>query len=193
MGGTDSVVSFELITGTYVRNINYMDIAKMRSEPTSKLKLVGLVSAVALVGLLGWYFNVQQMLRDLLQWISSLGPWGSAVFVLIYILATVLFLPGMILTMGAGFLFGVLKGSILVSIASTLGAALAFVIGRYVARDWVAKKISGRENFRAIDDAVRREGWKITWAGTYGSRKRERDRSSDARPLRWIHCYTLQL
>lgn len=124
-----------------------MDIAKVRSEPTSKLQLVGLVSAVALVGLLGWYFNVQQMLRDLLQWISSLGPWGPAVFVLIYILATVLFLPGMILTMGAGFLFGVLKGSILVSIASTLGAALAFVIGRYIARDWVAKKFQAERTF----------------------------------------------
>jgi uncharacterized membrane protein YdjX (TVP38/TMEM64 family) len=73
----------------------------------------------------------------------------------------VLFLPGSILTLGAGFVFGVVRGSVLVSISATLGATAAFLVGRYLARDWVGAKIAGNEKFRAVDEAVAREGWKI--------------------------------
>lgn len=79
----------------------------------------------------------------------------------LYVLATVLFLPGWILTLGAGAVFGVIKGSILVSIGATLGATAAFLIGRHLARGWVASKTAGNPRFEAIDAAVAREGWKI--------------------------------
>jgi uncharacterized membrane protein YdjX (TVP38/TMEM64 family) len=127
----------------------------------SKAKLV--LWAVIIVALLAAarYFNVQALLRQALDWIAGLGPWGPVIFVLLYIAATVLFLPGLILTLGAGFVFGVVKGSIVVSIAATLGATAAFLVGRYLARDWVSKKIEGNTKFKAIDDAVGREGWKI--------------------------------
>ncbi len=82
-------------------------------------------------------------------------------FILIYILATVLFIPGSLLTLGAGVLFGVAWGSVWVSVASTLGATCAFVVGRYFIRDWVGKKIEKDEKFKAIDQAVAVEGWKI--------------------------------
>jgi uncharacterized membrane protein YdjX (TVP38/TMEM64 family) len=84
-----------------------------------------------------------------------------AFFVLLYVLATVLFLPGFILTLGAGVMFGVLKGSAIVSVAATLGATAAFLVGRHLARDWVASRIAGRPRFQAVDQAVAREGWKI--------------------------------
>ena len=80
---------------------------------------------------------------------------------LLYILATVLFVPGSILTLGAGFVFGVVRGMVYVSIASTIGATLAFLIGRYLARDWILRKVEGNRKFKAIDNAVGREGWKI--------------------------------
>jgi uncharacterized membrane protein YdjX (TVP38/TMEM64 family) len=83
------------------------------------------------------------------------------IFVLVYVAATVLFLPGSILTLGAGALFGVVKGSIVVSISATLGATAAFLVGRYLAQDWVARKIEGNPRFKAIDEAVAHEGWKI--------------------------------
>jgi len=86
---------------------------------------------------------------------------GAALFCFVYIAACVFFIPGALLTLGAGAIFGVIKGSILVSIASTLGAGLAFLVGRYFARDWVSKKIEGNEKFAAIDGAVANEGWKI--------------------------------
>jgi uncharacterized membrane protein YdjX (TVP38/TMEM64 family) len=73
----------------------------------------------------------------------------------------VLFLPGWILTLGAGVVYGLTKGSILVSISATLGATAAFLVGRYLAREWVAARIEGNPRFRAIDEAVAREGWKI--------------------------------
>jgi uncharacterized membrane protein YdjX (TVP38/TMEM64 family) len=98
---------------------------------------------------------------DALTWIHESGPWGPIIFILLYIIACVFFLPGSILTLGAGLLFGVVKGLIIVSIASTLGATAAFLVGRYLARGWVEKKIEKNEMFKMIDEAVAKEGWKI--------------------------------
>ena len=83
------------------------------------------------------------------------------VVVLFYVVACVLFLPGSILTIGAGFLFKLRSGTVTVSIGATLGACAAFWVGRTVARGWVAKKIAGNAKFAAIDEAVGREGFKI--------------------------------
>jgi uncharacterized membrane protein YdjX (TVP38/TMEM64 family) len=100
-------------------------------------------------------------LKKVLIWVAGLGAWGFIIYIVIYILACVFLIPGSILTLGAGVLFGVMKGSIIVSIASTLGATCAFLVGRYIARDWVSKKIQANPKFQAIDEAVAREGWKI--------------------------------
>lgn len=104
---------------------------------------------------------MQEMWTNALVWVEGLGWIGAAVFIVLYIAATVLFIPGSALTLGAGALFGVVQGSILVSVGSTLGATAAFLVGRYLARGWVAKKIDKNEKFAAIDEAVGREGWKI--------------------------------
>jgi uncharacterized membrane protein YdjX (TVP38/TMEM64 family) len=127
----------------------------------SKIKVSLVIAAVILLLAAARYFHVQELLRNALEWVGGLGAWGPLIFIAIYILACVLFLPGSVLTLGAGVLFGVIKGSIIVSISSTLGATCAFLVGRYLARDWVGKKISSNEKFQAIDDAVAREGWKI--------------------------------
>jgi uncharacterized membrane protein YdjX (TVP38/TMEM64 family) len=101
------------------------------------------------------------VLRNALDWIRGLGALAPIAFIAIYIAACVLFLPGSILTIGAGVIFGVVRGTIYVSIAATLGATAAFLVGRYFARDWIAKKLDGNVKFKAIDEAVGREGWKI--------------------------------
>ena len=106
-------------------------------------------------------FNPQVLLQQALEWIESLGSIGAIAFIGIYILATVAFLPAFILTLGAGVLFGVWWGSVYVFIGATLGAIAAFLVGRYLVRDWVAKKIAGNDKFRAIDRAVGKEGLKI--------------------------------
>src|SRR4030067_1704503 len=132
---------------------------KTSAQTRTKVKLV--LWGLLVVGLLvlAKALNAQTLLRSALDWIQSLGPWGPMTFALLYILATVLFLPGSILTPGAGVVFGVLKGSILVSISSTLGATAAFFVGRYLARGWVSKQIEGNATFKAIDEAVAHEGW----------------------------------
>ncbi|MEO6898080.1 MAG: TVP38/TMEM64 family protein [Caldimonas sp.] len=107
------------------------------------------------------YFHGQQLLEQAIDWVGQLGPWGPISFIAIYIVATVLFIPGSVLTLGAGAAFGVAWGSLYVSIASTLGATFAFLVGRYLARDAIARKIDGNQRFAAIDKAVANEGWKI--------------------------------
>ncbi len=119
--------------------------------------------AVLLAGLVtaGFLFDVGIHLRALLAWVHDQGAVGVLIFGAVYIAATVLFVPGSILTLGAGFIYGVVWGSIYISIASTIGATAAFLVGRYFARDWVASRVAGNERFAAIDRAVGREGWKI--------------------------------
>src|SRR5207245_373732 len=94
------------------------------------------------------------LLKEALDWIGGLGTLAPLAFITAYIAATVLFIPGSILTIGAGVIFGVVRGSIYVSIAATLGATAAFLVGRYLARDWVAAKIESNAKFKAIDEAV---------------------------------------
>lgn len=106
-------------------------------------------------------FNPQAILRNALQWIDSLGTVGAIAFIALYIIATVGFFPGSILTLGAGVIFGVVWGSLYVFIGATLGATAAFLVGRYLVRGWVARKIADNKKFAAIDQAVGREGLKI--------------------------------
>jgi len=131
------------------------------SSVSSKWKWVlYAIAGVALVLALK-YFHVQSLLKAALDWIGKLGPWGPVIFVGLYVVATVLFIPGSVLTLGAGAVFGVALGSVLVSISATLGATAAFLVGRYLARDAIARKIEKNEKFATIDRAVAKEGWKI--------------------------------
>ena len=96
-------------------------------------------------------------------WVESLGAWGPVVFVLGYAVAVVAFVPGSLLTLAAGAIFGVLWGVVWVFIAAVLGSAAAFLIARYVARDAVARRLAANPRFAAVDRAVGREGRKIVF------------------------------
>ncbi|HEY6000924.1 MAG TPA: TVP38/TMEM64 family protein [bacterium] len=104
---------------------------------------------------------VGEHLHRALAWVAGLGPAGAVAFVAIYVAACVLMLPGSVLGLGAGAIYGVARGTAIVSVASTLGATAAFLVGRHLARGWVARRIAGNPRFAAIDAAVGREGWKI--------------------------------
>jgi uncharacterized membrane protein YdjX (TVP38/TMEM64 family) len=105
--------------------------------------------------------NLQEFLQNTLQWINSLGAVGGIVFIGIYIIATLAFLPASILTLGAGIIFSITWGSLYVFIGSTLGATAAFLVGRYLAKGWVKEKISSYKKFATIDQAVSKKGLKI--------------------------------
>ena len=98
---------------------------------------------------------------QLQAWIATLGVWGPLVFAAFYVLATVLLLPASLLTLAAGAMFGLGIGFLTVSLASTTGAACAFLIARYAARRKVERWARARPKFRAIDLAIDEAGWKI--------------------------------
>lgn len=96
-----------------------------------------------------------------LEWVQGIGPWGAVLFAAAYVPAAVLLVPGSLLTLGAGFVFGVAKGTLVVSLGSTAGAATAFIVGRTIAHDWVARRLARRPKLAAIGRAVDSEGFKI--------------------------------
>lgn len=142
----------------------------LKFHPKSIVKMISL-SAIALVSAAtpvfaegvnqASGFNLQDIFRTALEWINNQGIVGVLVFIGLYAIATVAFVPGSLLTLGAGVIFGLAFGSIYVFFGATLGATLAFIVGRYFAREWVAKKIEGNDKFAAIDRAVSKEGFKI--------------------------------
>jgi uncharacterized membrane protein YdjX (TVP38/TMEM64 family) len=91
------------------------------------------------------------------QWIRHQGAWAPLVFSLIYILAVLFALPGSVLTISGGILFGTAWGTLLSLTSATLGASLAFLISRYLGRDFVAKITQGR--IQKIDDKIGRHGF----------------------------------
>jgi uncharacterized membrane protein YdjX (TVP38/TMEM64 family) len=97
------------------------------------------------------------------RWVESLGVWGPVVFILGYIVATVAFVPGAILTLAAGAIFGLGLGVLYVFIAAVLGASAAFLVSRYVARRRIERLVAGNARFAAIDRAVGAEGRKIVF------------------------------
>ncbi|MBI1912180.1 MAG: TVP38/TMEM64 family protein [Deltaproteobacteria bacterium] len=93
-------------------------------------------------------------------WIDNFGGWGPIVYILIYIMGTGLMLPGLPITVAGGILFGPLWGTVYVMIGATLGASLAFLIARYLGRDWVEAKMKGGR-LKELDKKVEEQGWKI--------------------------------
>jgi len=117
-----------------------------------------LLAAVAVVMVLAYLLDAGARIKDLREWISGLGVWGPAMFVLIYGVATVAALPGVALTAVAGGLFGAVTGTIAVSLGSTFGAGLAFLAARYFARQSVESWLSGNARFQKLDAMVERQG-----------------------------------
>lgn len=105
--------------------------------------------------------TIGQTVLSLIEWIRGAGVPGALVFILAYAAATVALLPGSLLTLGAGFAYGPVLGTAIVSPASVLGATLSFLLGRTVARGWITRKISGNARFSALDRAIGENGLKI--------------------------------
>jgi uncharacterized membrane protein YdjX (TVP38/TMEM64 family) len=107
------------------------------------------------------FLPVQQWLRSFNDWVGHMGAVGIFIFVGVYVAATVLLAPGAILTIGAGFAFGLWKGFLAVSAGSTIGAALAFLVARFIAREKIAAIAQRNDKFRNIDNAIGKEGAKL--------------------------------
>lgn len=114
-----------------------------------------------LIALLGSKLPLLQWFTSLKDGLAMLGVWAMPAYMLIYLLATILGLPNILLILVAGSLFGLVKGIVSVSIADTLGAIACFFLGRTIARQRIKKWIAKHPSFAQLDRAVAKKGWKI--------------------------------
>ncbi|MGH3146355.1 MAG: TVP38/TMEM64 family protein [Rubrobacter sp.] len=123
------------------------------------LALVAFVVVARLTGL-SEYISLDGVSR-LRDWINSFGIAAPLVFIAIYVVATVAFLPGTPLSLLAGLVFGPVLGTLWTVIGATIGATLAFLIGRYAARGLVEGWTANNESVRKLDEGVERQGWRM--------------------------------
>ncbi len=118
--------------------------------------VVALIAALLLFGR-----RVAGYLPEFSAWVDGLGLWGPVVFVLGYAIATVAFIPGSLLTLAGGAIFGLGQGTAFVFVGACLGATGAFLASRYMVRGAIERRVAAEPRFAAIDRAVGREAFKI--------------------------------
>jgi uncharacterized membrane protein YdjX (TVP38/TMEM64 family) len=123
--------------------------------------LVVIAGALLLTALLGR--GATRSLVMLGSWVQDHGALGPVVFVGVYAVSTVAFVPGSLLSLAAGALFGVVAGSVYVFLGATIGASAAFLIARYLARERVARRLAGDARLGAVDAAIEEEGRNVVF------------------------------
>lgn len=113
-----------------------------------------------IVGVLA-YFGTHEQLVHLLRWVEEQGAWSAVLFIVIMAVVVVFLLPGIFFTTGAGFVFGVVEGSIYVVLGTTLGAAVAFLVARYLFGERARRIIMSRGRLRAVNEEMTRHDWKV--------------------------------
>jgi len=103
---------------------------------------------------------ISEWLSSFQNWVQGYGPAGWVIFIIVYALTSFFLIPGSILTIGAGVAYG-LWGFPLVVIGATLGSGLSFLAARYVFHDRVQAKIAEYPKFKAVNEAIRDEGWRV--------------------------------
>lgn len=131
----------------------------LREQITTVAKLASLALPIALgigVGRLA-----SPYLPGFSTWVHGLGAWAPIAFVVAYVLVTICMLPAFVLTMAGGAVFGVLQGSVLVFIGSTIGAVIAFTLGRTILRERVAQQVQRNATLTVIDRVIGEDGLKL--------------------------------
>jgi uncharacterized membrane protein YdjX (TVP38/TMEM64 family) len=134
----------------------------MNNEKRSATGRLVLLTVIVLALVLAMKFlPVREWLINFNNCVGQMGVAGIFIFIAVYAVATILLAPGSILTIGAGFAFGLWKGFLAVSAGATLGASLAFLVARFIAREKIEGIARRNENFRKIDDAIGKQGAKL--------------------------------
>ncbi|MBT8438660.1 MAG: TVP38/TMEM64 family protein [Gammaproteobacteria bacterium] len=121
-------------------------------------RLIALILLISIIGLTLWHSQSIDV-EAITQRIEDFGPLAWLVFMLLYAVGTVFFFPGSVLTLAGGALFGPVLGTFLNLTSATIGAALAFLVARYLASEWVEEKTGGR--LKQLKDGVEKEGWRF--------------------------------
>lgn len=115
-------------------------------------------AALMALGRLGGHY-----VQDFVEWVQGAGAAAPILFAAGYAVATVAFVPGSILSLAAGAIFGVGWGLLYVMLGATVGSTVAFLVGRYLARDWARRRIEGDPRFAALDRNIGRQGLKLVF------------------------------
>jgi uncharacterized membrane protein YdjX (TVP38/TMEM64 family) len=125
------------------------------------LKWIVAILIVITLSILSVVLPVKGWIREFIGWVQHLGPAGVIVFIIAYAVATVLFLPGWIFTVSAGLIYGIVGGTLVALTGAVIGASLAFLVARYLLRQNIEELTRKNPRFRAIDEAIGKNGWKI--------------------------------
>ena len=125
------------------------------------LQVGGLILPVTVFVIASRFFPIADWVAQVQQKVMHLGAWSAVWYPLLYACCNVLLLPGGVLSMGGGFFFGLWWGFLIVLIGNVMGAAISFVISRWIGRRWLRRKLSHNPTLGALEPAVEREGWKI--------------------------------
>ncbi len=136
-------------------------MAKKETPRRSKWKLIAAgAGAVALVA--AWHFlPLRVWFKTIETWTDGLGGFGPILYGLLYLVAEILMVPGAILMIGAGYLFGTTVGMAVVWPAATLAAAISFLVARHLAREKVERLARRHRKFKALDGAIGEGGWQV--------------------------------
>lgn len=139
----------------------YMSAAEGEPPRRGRRLVMGLlvVAVVAVLVLAGR--EAAALIPRFAAWVDSLDAAGPVLFIAGYVLATVAFVPGSLLTLAAGAVFGLTRGFVIVFVGATIGATAAFLVSRHLARRPVERRLEGNDRFAAIDRAIGREGFRI--------------------------------
>lgn len=133
----------------------FTQLASLTGFIASSILMVGAIVALLL------YFGVHDQVLHLLSWVQRQGAWAALLFILVMALVVVLLLPGVLFTTGAGFVFGVLQGSLYVVLGTTLGAVMAFLIARYLFGERATLYVRTHVRIKLVSDELTPQGWKI--------------------------------
>lgn len=136
-------------------------MAKLHNQGKTLVRILGLAAGLVVLVVAALILPLEKVLLGLLQWVQSLGPTGAVVLIALYILGCLLFSPVWIITVSAGFLYGLGWGTVIVFVGAITGASAAFLTGRTLARGWISRKISANPTFTKVDQAIGRQGFRL--------------------------------
>lgn len=124
-------------------------------------KIIIFVILLAVCGFLAYYFGLTELLTDITKlraYLEGYGWWGYVIFVLLSVLVAVFLLPGQFLAVVGGLVYGGFVGGVLTIIGASLGATISFIIGKYVARDYIIERFGNDPTFQKVEKGVRENG-----------------------------------
>ena len=142
-----------------------MQDAKLeRRAGWKKSPLVGMLASIAFVGVILailYALGIHEQVLVMLQWFEAQAPWAAVLFVLLMTITVLALLPGVLFTTGAGFVFGVVEGTVYVVTGTVLGSSLAFLIARHLLGGRAKEFVMARARLRLVSNELTPHGWKI--------------------------------